>query len=217
MSLLVYMVVGSPASIRIPYLGSLTRLPSIIASRKILAEPGPNFYRRHVMLRNRNPSPTTEYSSRSCISRINRQTPNHTLHFSRSTHKSVCSACISLIPKRYYYFRLQNLFARLRATKPPHRKPAKSRTKLNILANIRLVQQSWVKESLVVLTPLASSKTTAASKDGPICPLRSAPSERLSSPPHSVALPTPRASSSRRSVLRPSSPTPPFASVSGSS
>ncbi|KFY29135.1 hypothetical protein V493_02524 [Pseudogymnoascus sp. VKM F-4281 (FW-2241)] len=101
------------------------------------------------MLRNRNPSPTTEYSSRSCISRINRQTPNHTLHFSRSTHKS----------------------------------------------------QSWVKESLVVLTPLASSKTTAASKDGPICPLRSAPSERLSSPPHSVAPPTPRASSSRRVQL----------------
>ncbi|KFY70068.1 hypothetical protein V499_09497 [Pseudogymnoascus sp. VKM F-103] len=48
----------------------------------------PQFFPQHVILRNRNPSPTTEYSSRSCISRINRQTPNHTLHFSRSTHKS---------------------------------------------------------------------------------------------------------------------------------
>lgn len=217
MSLLVYMVVASPASQTISIPWELDEAAKHYCLAKDPCRARPQFLSKHVMLRNRNPSPTTEYSSRSCISRINRQTPNHTLHFSRSTHKSVCSACISLIPKRHYYLRLQNLCDHLRATKPPRRRLAKSRTKLNILANLRLVQQSWVKESLVVLTPLASSKTTAASKDGPICPLRSAPSERLSSPPHSVAPPTPRASSLRRSVLRPSSPTPPFASVSGSS
>ncbi|EPS31797.1 hypothetical protein PDE_06755 [Penicillium oxalicum 114-2] len=72
----------------------------------------------------------------------------------------------------------------------------------------------WVKASPVVSTPPASSRRTARSSAGLTSTSRSACSALPSSPLPSVVLPTPRVSSSRRSVLRPSSPTPPFASVS---
>lgn len=89
------------------------------------------------------------------------------------------------------------------------------RIRQKFLTGDLLLQQSWVKESPVVSTPPASCKTTAASSAGPICHTRSVPWERPSSPRPSEVPPTPRASSSRRSVSRPSSPTPLSESASG--
>ncbi|KAJ2629109.1 ribosomal protein S23, partial [Coemansia sp. RSA 1694] len=65
-----------------------------------------------------------------------------------------------------------------------------------------------------VLTPLASCALTAVSSAGLTRSTRSARLAPPSSRRRSVAPRTPRASFLRRSVLRPSSPTLPFASVS---
>ena len=66
----------------------------------------------------------------------------------------------------------------------------------------------------MVLTPPASCERTERTRNGPISPTRSVPSVPPISPLPSVVPPTPRASSSRRSVSRPSSPTPLSESVS---
>ncbi len=79
------------------------------------------------------------------------------------------------------------------------------------------LQQSWVKESPAVSTPRASCATTDESSAGPIWHTRSVRSAPRSSPRHSVARHTPRASSSRKSASRPSSQTRPFGSASGCS
>ncbi|KAG0331932.1 hypothetical protein BG005_005622, partial [Podila minutissima] len=65
--------------------------------------------------------------------------------------------------------------------------------------------------------PLASSAPLAVRTVGLTSTTRSRPSALHSSSPPSVVPPTPRASFSRRSVLRPSSLTLPFVSVSVSS
>ncbi|CEQ43196.1 SPOSA6832_05099, partial [Sporobolomyces salmonicolor] len=71
--------------------------------------------------------------------------------------------------------------------------------------------------SLVDCSPAASSGTTGGRTAGPTRTTRSAPSAPPTARPRPVARPTPRVSSSRRSVLRPSSPTRLSASVSVSS
>lgn len=90
----------------------------------------------------------------------------------------------------------------------------KSNHILTFCTDVRYNPPLWVRDSLVVLTPLASSSRTVRSRSGPTSTSRSASSVPPTSPPPSVVLPTPRVSSSRRSVLRLSSPTPLFASVS---
>ena len=78
-----------------------------------------------------------------------------------------------------------------------------------------LVQQSWVRESQEDSTLRASCATTAVRTGGPISPSRSAIWVPFTSRLPSVVRLTPRASFSRRSVSRPSSPTLPFGSASG--
>merc|ERR1712124_18634 len=73
--------------------------------------------------------------------------------------------------------------------------------------------QKWLEANPVVLTPRASCEQTERTRSGLIFTGSVVPSGPPTSPRPLVALPTPRASSSRRLVLRPSSPTLPFASV----
>jgi hypothetical protein len=68
--------------------------------------------------------------------------------------------------------------------------------------------QKWLEANPVVLTPPVSCEQTERTRNGPISPTRSVPLVPLISLLHSEVLLTPRASSSRRSVSRPSSPTP---------
>lgn len=97
-----------------------------------------------------------------------------------------------------------------------------SRIAFNTLANLDCTTHrpplddkahNTLQESREVSTPPASCATTAVSSNGMISTTRSVSSEPHTSPRRSVDLPTPRVSSSRRSVLRPSSPTPPSESV----
>lgn len=75
-------------------------------------------------------------------------------------------------------------------------------------------KQKWLEANPVVSTLRESCEQTERTRNGPISPIRSVPWALLSSPRLSVVLPTPRVSSSRRSVSRPSSPTLPSESVS---
>merc|ERR1712070_1091668 len=74
-------------------------------------------------------------------------------------------------------------------------------------------RQRWARESREVYWRLASCATTAVTASGQTCTTRRDCKAPPSSPRHSVVHHTPRASFWKRSVLRPSSPTPPSASV----
>ena len=85
-----------------------------------------------------------------------------------------------------------------------------------LLINRSRISKEWEVTSLVVLRPVASSESKEKTTDG-----QTSSTKRLTKLPDggspSVELLTPQASSSRKSVSRPNSPTPVFVSASVSS